>query len=75
MKIVVDYDRCEGHGRCVELAPQVFALNDEGQAVLLLDDPGEALRPGIERAVALCPRQALALLDEPTAAPPAARAR
>jgi ferredoxin len=75
MRIVIDYDRCEGHGRCVELAPQVFAFNDDGQATLLLDDPGEELRPGVERAVALCPRQALALLDEPTSAPPTGNGR
>jgi ferredoxin len=30
MKIVVDYDRCEGHGLCEEKAPSVYFLDDAG---------------------------------------------
>jgi ferredoxin len=64
MKVIVDLDRCEGHARCVEVAPDVFALNDEGQSMVLVENPGEDLRPQIERAVRLCPRQAIAIVIE-----------
>jgi ferredoxin len=30
MKIVVDYDRCEGHGLCEEKAPGIYSLDDNG---------------------------------------------
>ncbi|MET8430482.1 ferredoxin [Nocardia sp. NPDC004860] len=45
MVIIADYDRCEGHGECVIAAPEVFDLNDDGDAVIILDDsPAEALK-------------------------------
>lgn len=33
MRIIADYDRCEGHGLCVAQAPEVFDLDDEGDLV------------------------------------------
>jgi ferredoxin len=72
MKVMVDPDRCEGHARCVELAPEVFALNDEGLSTVLLDHPGEELRAKVEAAVRLCPRQAILLTED---RPPAGAAR
>lgn len=64
MDIIVDYDRCEGHGECVIAAPEVFDLNDDGDEVIVLDDsPAEALRPKVEAAVKLCPVAALRIAD------------
>lgn len=64
MKIIVDYDRCEGYGRCVEIAPDVFALNDDGQSYVIVARLDEEMRPRIAQAVRLCPRQALSLVDD-----------
>jgi len=63
MKVIIDLDRCEGHARCVEVAPEVFTLNDDGQSELRVDNPGEDLRPQIERAVRLCPGQAISIVE------------
>lgn len=30
MKVHVDPAKCQGHGRCYDLAPQFFAADDEG---------------------------------------------
>ena len=68
MRVIVDPDRCEGHARCVELAPEVFALNEDGYSEVILANPGEELRPKVERAVNLCPRQAISLHDDAPAA-------
>ncbi len=38
MKIVLDSDRCQGHGRCYSIAPELFGYDDDGQAVLLVTD-------------------------------------
>jgi ferredoxin len=72
MKVIVDPDLCEGHARCVELAPEVFTLDDDGYSRVILEYPDEALRPKVEAAVRLCPRQAILLREEQ---PPAGAAR
>ena len=63
MKIVVDRDLCEGYGRCADVAPAVFELRDDDQMYVLDENSGEGQRPGVEAAVANCPRQALSLRD------------
>lgn len=30
MKVHVDRSKCQGHGRCYDLAPQFFEADDEG---------------------------------------------
>jgi len=64
MKVLVDYDRCEGHARCMAAAPEVFEVRDDDRSYVLIERPGEELRPKIERAVRLCPRQAIAITEE-----------
>ena len=61
MKIIADYDRCEGHGLCVDQAPDVFDLDDEGDLVHHFDDRDvpSALEDAALRAVDSCPVAAL----------------
>ena len=58
MRIVLDTERCTGHGRCYSLAPALFDADDEGRPVVL--------DGGSDRAAALvaagnCPEQAIAV--------------
>ena len=39
-------------------------LREDGQSHVLLDRPGEELRGKIERAVRLCPRQAIKIVED-----------
>jgi ferredoxin len=39
MRIVFDREKCQGHGRCYALSPELFESDDEGYAILLV--PGE----------------------------------
>jgi ferredoxin len=57
----IDRDRCQGHGRCAMLAPQVFDLDDDGIGEVLVDPvPAEDL--GDVREAALnCPESAITL--------------
>jgi ferredoxin len=64
MRVVVDRDRCEGYGRCADTAPAVFEVGDDGQSRVRLDRPGAELRDRIERAVRLCPRQAIRIVED-----------
>lgn len=59
MKVRVDPDRCEGHGKCQSAAPEVFELRDDDQSYVLMADIPESLRENVERAIRLCPRQAI----------------
>lgn len=62
MKVVVDHGSCQGHGRCYDLAPEVFAADDEGYVVLVAegDLPAE-LEAQAQTAVRNCPERALSL--------------
>jgi ferredoxin len=63
MRIVVDRDLCQGHGTCCAEAPDVFALDADGQVRVMQDEPGEALHDAIRKAVKYCPTAALRLVD------------
>jgi ferredoxin len=59
---VVDPDECLAHGDCVEVAPEVFRLDDV--AVVIGTGPLELLVEAAES----CPAQAITILDEETGA-------
>jgi ferredoxin len=62
MRLRLDSDACQGHGRCYTLAPDLFESDDEGYAVLLVD--GELSPEQMEAAqlaVDNCPEFALSL--------------
>ncbi len=64
VRVTVDADRCEGNMLCEANAPSVFRVNDDDLAEVLVDAVPEGDREAVERAVRLCPKQALALLEE-----------
>ena len=64
VRVVVNYDRCEGYARCINAAPTVFELRDDDRSHVLIENPGEELRAQVERSVRLCPRQAIAIVED-----------
>jgi ferredoxin len=63
MHVSIDLDLCEGHGQCVNAAPDVFELRDDGLAYLLMDEIPESYRAQVEDAVLRCPPEAIAIVD------------
>ncbi|OUC80294.1 ferredoxin [Gordonia lacunae] len=63
MKVLVDWDLCEGHGQCEYAAPDVFTIDDDGDLEVLDDTPGEDQRKAVEQAVRRCPVRALQIED------------
>jgi ferredoxin len=62
MKVHVDEERCEGHGRCYALAPTVFEPDDLGNGQVVGDGsvaPGDEERARL--AAANCPEQAITI--------------
>jgi ferredoxin len=44
MRVILDREKCQGHGRCYVLAPEVFGPDEEGYGtVRQADVSGEAL--------------------------------
>jgi len=62
-EVTVNHDLCEGNMMCEANAPTVFKVGDDDLARVLVDEVPEAEREGVERAVRLCPKQAIALRD------------
>ena len=56
----VDENACAAHGDCVELAPQVFALNDTAHVI------GEGPPDLIMAAAETCPSVAIIVIDADT---------
>ncbi|GHE80397.1 ferredoxin [Amycolatopsis deserti] len=61
MHIDIDRELCEGYGVCVQSAPEVFALDDEGDSVVLRPEVDGDLEQGVVLAEKSCPMQAVRL--------------
>lgn len=59
MKVVVDDDRCKGHGICVAICPEVFDLTDYGYAEAIDDDVPDESKDEVLEAIAQCPEHAI----------------
>lgn len=61
MIIKVDAEKCQGHGRCYALAPDLFDLDENGNALAKdgLVPPGQVELAEI--AAANCPERAITL--------------
>lgn len=63
MKVTVDHDLCEGNMRCAQAAPEVFEVGSDEKSHVLIERPGENLRPQVEMAVRLCPKRAISISE------------
>jgi len=62
LRVTVDLDLCQGHGVCVDEAPEAFAVDPvERKVVLRVEHPEAAIRAAVESAVRHCPTRALSL--------------
>lgn len=61
MKIIIDWDLCQGHGNCTGEAPEVFRLNDQGNLELLMEEAPLSMAKELDLAVRYCPTSAIRL--------------
>jgi ferredoxin len=65
MKVRVDAEKCQGHNRCYALAPELFDVDDYGQAVVIgTGDVPSNLEEKARLAVANCPEYAISIDEE-----------
>ena len=63
MKVILDTEKCTGHGRCYTLAPEVFASDDQGHSTLIQEEVPDSLRDKAIIGVQNCPERAISLED------------
>jgi len=61
MRVVVDLNVCDVHGLCVDSAPEVFEIGDDGALHVLNETPPESLRAKVAAAVRECPTSAISI--------------
>ena len=61
MRVSIDTDLCQGHGRCYELAPETFGDDERGYGEVLVPDVPASAVESVEAAVRACPERAVLL--------------
>jgi ferredoxin len=64
MRVRVVSERCQGHNRCVALAPALFELDEYGCARSVLASVPADLHDAARLASASCPEEAIEIADE-----------
>ena len=59
MKIRVDPEVCVGHGRCYELAPELFGEDERGHCRLLHEEVPRELEARARLGESNCPERAI----------------
>ena len=67
MRVQIDAELCQGHGRCYDLSPELFGEDEDEDGYGTVPGDGQ-VPPGREAgarlAAANCPEAAVAVLDE-----------
>jgi len=61
VRVRLDTELCQGHGRCYTLAPELFDSDDLGHCVLLVDEVPTGQEDQARTGVDNCPEHALTL--------------
>lgn len=57
MSVVIDPDECIGCESCVEICPDVFEMDDDGEkAIVIAEDSTSAC---VDEAIETCPNEAI----------------
>jgi ferredoxin len=59
VRVVLDNEKCQGHGRCYVLAPEVFGPDEEGYGTVLLPEVSGASLEQAQLGVLGCPEAAI----------------
>ena len=63
-RIAVDLDLCQGHAMCELEAPDYFRVPKRGKVEILDTEAPDEARDEVERAVEMCPTQALLIQEK-----------
>ncbi len=63
MKVKVDQELCSGDAICADICPEVFEMNDDDKAVVLLADVPEEHHDACREAAESCPEGCIFIED------------
>jgi ferredoxin len=64
MRVHLDAGICQGHNRCHSLAPELFDVDDYGQAILLVETGlADDMHSTARLAAANCPEYAITITE------------
>ena len=64
MRVQLDSGKCQGHNRCYALAPELFDVDDYGQAILIVDgELPDELHAKARLAASNCPEFAITITE------------
>ena len=64
MKVQVNANVCAGFGVCLGLCPEVFALHDDGYAIVMVSEVPPELEDAVRQAVSQGPARAISLSED-----------
>lgn len=64
MKLHVDRDMCQGHSRCYATYPDLFDIDDEGTAFVVVENLPPEWEDRAHNAIANCPERAIHIIEE-----------
>jgi ferredoxin len=64
MRVRVDGERCVGHGRCYEVAPEVFAEDERGHCRVPRAQVPRELEPQARLGAGSCPEDAISVDED-----------
>ena len=63
MKVQLDRERCQGHGRCYVLASSVFESDDDGYGFVVSEDIATNSQDAARKGAGNCPEDAITLIE------------
>lgn len=63
MKVELDRERCQGHGRCYVLASTVFESDDDGYGFAVSEDIAPSEQDAARKGAGNCPENAITLIE------------
>jgi ferredoxin len=57
MEVKVDHEKCIGCGRCTEICPSTFRLNEQGKSEVISHDDIECAKKAADQ----CPQEAISV--------------
>ncbi|MEE6136122.1 ferredoxin [Mycobacterium sp. 050128] len=64
MRVHVDRDMCQGHSRCLATYPELFDIDDEGTAFVVVENIPPEWEDRVHNAIANCPERAIHVVKE-----------
>ncbi|PQP22595.1 ferredoxin [Rhodococcus opacus] len=63
MRVEIDTTKCQGHGRCYLLAPEVFDMDEEGMGIVTDLRPAVEYLDSARSAAENCPETAISMKE------------